>query len=337
MKIILSGGGTMGSVTPLIAISEQMPEAEILFVGTKNGPEKEIIEVKKIKFIVISSAKFRRYFSGQNFIDLLKIIIICWQSFWLLYKEKPQVIVSAGGYVAVPLIWMGWLLRIPSLVHSQDIKTGLAIKLVRPFATKITKAFSDTDLNAEVVGNPVRNLEITTNIFKLKQDKPVVLITGGGTGAGGINNLISKELFEIAQIIHLTGKAKNNNSLSHSDYHVFEFLNEAMIEALQKADIIITRAGLGTLTELAMLEKPIIIIPISNSHQEDNAEYFKKHQAAIVLSEVNLTADKLNSVIKNLLNNKSQQTELSSNIKTLIKPHASETLATIIKQLANRT
>lgn len=333
MKIVLSGGGTIGSVSPLLAVAEKMPTDEFLFIGTKHGPEKKLIEDKNIKFDSILSGKFRRYFSIKNLIDIVKIEFACWQSLFILRKYKPDVIVSAGGFVSVPVVWAGYLLRVPVVIHSQDIKTGLAIKLMRPFAKKITKVFADTDLDAEVVGNPVRSLEQTTDSLKLDSDKPVVLITGGGTGAEAVNRLVNQELLKFAQVIHITGKHKKQEVFEHKDYQVFEFLSEEMKEALVKADLVITRAGIGTLSELAYLGKTIVIIPIPDSHQEANAKYFSDHQAAIVLKQESLDGDKLNQIIKDLLDNQDKASVLSENIKKLIKPDAAEKLAAIISKI----
>lgn len=329
-KIILSGGGTIGSVTPLLAIAEKMPEENFLFIGTKNGPEKDLVTNQGIKFVSITSGKFRRYFSLSNFIDLIKIKIAFWQSIFLLIREKPQVIISAGGFVSVPIIWAGWFLRIPSLVHSQDIKTGLAIKLMKPLAKVVTKAFPDTKLKAKVIGNPVRSLKVKTNFFSFQNKKPIILITGGGTGALTLNKLVSKELCDIANIIHITGQEKNINNINHPDYRAYEFLKLEMLEALIKADLVITRAGLATLTELATLGKPAIIIPIPNTHQEFNAKYFADHQAAIYLSQTNLTPEKLTLAMQELLADQNKMQMLARNIKRINKPHAAETLAKIV-------
>jgi len=333
MKIILSGGGTIGSVTPLLAIAEKLPQEDFLFIGTKFGPEKDLVISREIRFQAISSGKFRRYFSFNNFIDLIKIKIAFWQSIFLLIKEKPQVIISAGGFVSVPLIWAGWVLRIPGIIHSQDIKTGLAIKLMKPFARITTKAFSDTKLNAKVIGNPVRSLQVKTNILNFQNKKPIILITGGGIGALALNKLVSKELCDIANVIHITGQEKNINNIKHPDYRAYEFLKQEMIEAMTIADIVVTRAGLATITELAVLGKPIIIIPIPHSHQEDNASYFANHQAAIYLKQNNLTPEKLDFEIKKLLADQHKMQMLARNIKKINKPHAAETLAKIVQSL----
>lgn len=334
MKIILSGGGTIGSVTPLLAIAEELKQDEILFVGTKAGPEKEIVQSYQLKYKEITSGKLRRYWDIDNFADIINIIYAFFECLLLLNKEKPDVIVSAGGFVSVPLVWAGWLLGIKSVVHSQDINTGLAIKLMKPFATKLTKAFSDAKLEAEWVGNPIRDLTSKTSFFKLNKHKPIILLTGGGTGAEALNKLVNKELLEFVQIIHITGYNKTPANFEHPDYQHYQFLKEEFLEAINKADLIITRAGLGALSEFASLGKLLIIVPIPASHQEFNAQYFSEHKAAVVLTQNDLTLDKLKQEIKTILADNSKQQVLKENIKKIFKPNAKKRISQIIQQCA---
>src|SRR3989339_1004187 len=221
MRIILTGGGTMGSVSPLLAIAEELKEKdasnEFLWLGTKNGPEKKFVKEAEILFRAIPSGKFRRYFSGWNFIDPFLIIAGFFSSLWIIFKFKPKIILSAGGFVGVPVIWAGWFLRVPSLIHQQDLRPGLANKLTAPFAKIITVAFSESlkyFTGATIVGNPFRKSLLmgdrarAKEIFKLHDDLPVLLILGGGTGALGLNKvaiLAANELTNFCQVIHITG------------------------------------------------------------------------------------------------------------------------------------
>lgn len=333
MKILLSGGGTIGSVAPLLAIIPELPNAEFIFVGTKYGPEKELVGKYNIKFKAIFAGKFRRYFSLANLIDLIKIKIAFWQSIVLLIKEKPDAIVSVGGFVSVPIVLAGWVLKIPSIIHAQDVKTGLAIKLMSPFAEKRTKAFQDTDFKGKWIGNPVRDLFAQTNKINLTDNKPVVLIIGGSTGALGLNKLVSKELCDFCQVIHVAGGRKAAY-FKHSNYHDFSFLQEELFEAYHKADLVVTRAGLSTLSELAILGKPCLIIPMPDSHQEINARYFSDHHAAIVVEQKDLLPERFIQIIKAMLENKKTLALLSENIKKINKPNAAQELAKIIQEFA---
>ncbi|MBU4014724.1 glycosyltransferase, partial [Patescibacteria group bacterium] len=166
-KILLTGGGTGGSVAPLLAISDvgcrmsDVGKFKFTWIGTRNGVEKQMVQKENIKFISIASGKFRRYFSIKNFIDLFKIIFAFFQSLAILIKEKPALVMSAGSFVSVPVVWAAWLLRVPVLIHQQDVRHGLANKLMAPFANVITvtfeKSLADYGKKAVWTGNPAQN------------------------------------------------------------------------------------------------------------------------------------------------------------------------------------
>lgn len=343
-KILLTGGGTLGSVSPLLAIAEELNNSEFLWVGTNKGLEREIVERENIKFKSIVSGKLRRYFSFRNFIDPFLIIIGLFQSIFIMIKWRPNMIITAGSFVSVPVVIAGWILKVPSLIHQQDVRPGLANKLMAPFAKKITvsfeKSLADYGKKAVWTGNPTRhNLEISnnkpkmTNYFDLQNDLPVVLVMGGGTGAKGINNLISNgldELTKFCQVIHITGKNKVEK-IKVKNYYFFESLNiEEITEAYRLADVVVSRCGMGSLTELSCLGKPSILIPIPDSHQEENAEVFAEKDAAIVLDQKKITPEELSNKIKNILNNREIKEKLSNNIKNVMKKNANKEIIKII-------
>ncbi|MFH1838375.1 MAG: undecaprenyldiphospho-muramoylpentapeptide beta-N-acetylglucosaminyltransferase [Candidatus Kuenenbacteria bacterium] len=359
MKILLTGGGTMGSVSPLLAIAEEIKkqnEVEFLWIGTQNGPEKKVIENYKIPFKVIFSGKLRRYFNLRNFIDPFFIFIGLLQSFFILLKFKPNIILSAGSFVGAPLIWAGWLLRIPCLIHQLDICPTLANKLTSPFVKKITTTFEKSlkDFsNKKTIwtGNPIRQeikiknyeLEIieARNFFHLEKDLPVILIIGGGTGALDLNKIIVQAILQLTkfcQIIHLTG-GKIEKNLSIQRYHAFEFLINEMKYAYIVADLVISRAGIGTLTELSYFKKPSILIPMPETHQEENANFFKNNQATIVLDQKELIKDKnlIVEEIKKILQKKEELENLKENIGKLNKQNAEKEIVKIIKQEVKKT
>lgn len=307
-KILLTGGGTGGSVTPLLAIVESLKansnleKFDFLWLGTKNGVEKSMVEKEEISFKAITSGKFRRYFSFKNLIDPFFIIAGFLQSLIILIKWRPQLILCAGGFVGVPVVWAGWLLRVPIIIHQQDIRPGLANKLMSPFAKIVTVVFErsldDFGGKAKLIGNPIRrqltinNLQLTEiqNNFNLKSNLPTVLIVGGGTGSEAINNFVYtslNKLSEQCQIIHQTGPNKFQKSkIQNPNYIAFEFLNSEQIsDVLRVADLVVSRCGIGFLSELVYLGKPAILIPMPDSHQEDNAQLFKNANAAIVLEQ----------------------------------------------------
>jgi len=370
MKIIYTGGGTMGSVSPLIAIHQRLSAFAIsnqnatadrlqvnkknniinnykaLWLGTRNGPEKEIIEKEGIEFKNIAAGKFRRYFDLNNILDLFKILIAFWQSFFILIFFRPNIILSAGGFVSVPVVLVAWILGIPVLIHQQDIRPGLANKLMAPAAARITVALdiSLKDFSSRktiLVGNPVRIISnfqfpISKKIsnFKFQNQLPVILVMGGGTGALAINNLILNNLNKLTKfcnVIHITGKNKNNKIINNNNnYKSFEFLGDQIFDVLNLADIVVSRAGLSSLTELAYFKKPTIIIPIPNSHQEDNAEYFADKNACIYLKQDDLDKNIFISNIKNLIDSKEIKKQLAENIHKIFIDYSGEK---IIKEI----
>ena len=375
-RILLTGGGTGGSTSPLLAIHEtwntkygegEMMKYKFLWIGTRYGVERQMVEDAGIKFKAIASGKLRRYFCWQNFTDLFLIATGFFQALLIIKKYKPDLVMSAGSFVSVPVVWAAWLCRVPVLIHQQDARPGLANKLMAPFARKITVTFAKSldhyNKKAVWIGNPVRaeignwkpvrpclpagtaagGLEISKikREFGITEDMPVVLIIGGGTGALAINELVADSLNSLTrqcQIIHITGKHKDvrhpRGCRTSGNYHAYEFFNaEQMAQAYGVANIVISRCGMGVLTEISYLGKPAILIPIPNSHQENNAEIFDKAQAALVLNQNELTAKKFTAEIKKLLTNKELRNKLRNNIKTVMKPGANNRMVEVIDQI----
>lgn len=356
VKILLTGGGTGGSVSPLLAVFDELEsyrvhkveskkEFEYLWVGTRKGLEKEMVEKAGIKFIAIPSGKLRRYFSIHNFLDSFKIIAGFFKSLLIISRFKPDLIMTAGAFVSVPVVWAGWLLGVKVLVHQQDARPGLANKLMAPFADVITVTFEESlkyfGKKAVWTGNPSHNAYRTThNAFDFKKDLPIVLIVGGGTGAMEINKLVwgsLDELTKFCQVVHIIGKDKIiNYELSITNYKSFEFLeHEKVMEIMKVADLVVSRAGLGFLTEISYLAKPAIIIPMPDTHQEDNARIFGEKKGAIVLNQNKLTPEIFSSKIKDLLNNKKLRDELGDNVEKVMKKGANEEIARIVEHITH--
>jgi len=348
MKILFSGGGTLGSVSPLIAIFQEIQsrydDSEFVWIGTNFGPEYELVKNYQIPYHPISSGKLRRYFSWKNLYDPWKIFAGFIQSYFLLRKEKPDVIITAGGFVAVPVVWAGWLLKIPCSVHQQDVRVGLANKLMGPFVKVITYSFSKNtgywpEKKSYLVGNPVRSDIISgsranaVKNFQLDPSLPIVLIIGGGTGAVMINQLTYdslEELLEFCQVIHITGRYKMEKIAEHTKYRAFEFLSDGLNDVYSAADFVVCRGGMSTLTELAMLHKPTIIIPIPGTHQVDNAIEFLKNNSAIVLDQNAINAKQFVAKIKDTLNDPSAIQNLSRNIGKMFSSDTTKKLVDII-------
>ncbi len=349
----------MGSVTPLLAVAEELKKREsgvdFLWIGTKGGPEKKVVESYKIKFTSVPAGKLRRYFSGWNFLMPFLLAAGFFKSLWIVFKFKPKIILSAGGFVAVPVIWAGWVLRKPSLVHQEDLRPGLANKLTARFAKIITITFPDSQKyfpRAVLTGNPVRqeifsgNKDRAAEIFKLEKNLPTLLVLGGGTGALSLNKTVieaAPRLLEFCQIIHATGGRFDDKTFTISEllkaenlrYHAFDFLVAEFKDAYAAADLVVSRAGMGTLTELAALGKPTVLIPIPESHQEDNAYYFKKQNAVVLWDERQLTPENFSAAIHDLINNKVELENLSRNMKGVMQANAQEKMAEEILKIIN--
>lgn len=335
MKVLLCGGGTGGSVTSLLAVAEeirlQQPATYLYFIGSKTGPERQLVSQEQIPFFSIFSGKLRRYFDWRNMTDLIRIFQGFWQSVRILSKLRPDVVLSTGSFVAVPVIWAAWFMRIPSLTHQLDPEFGLANRLVFSAVTKCTVGFSETAESARstkviVTGNPYRptilsgDRERGLRKFGLKNGLPTLLVTGGGTGAQELNRLIldsAKRLVEHCQIIHLTGVGKAGAPFDHPNYHSFDFLKDEMRDALWVADLVVSRAGLSTITELSILGKPTILIPLPDSHQENNATLAETKGGVIILKQNGLTADVLSERILDLISRPAERARLGQAIQAL--------------------
>ncbi|MEI8361049.1 MAG: undecaprenyldiphospho-muramoylpentapeptide beta-N-acetylglucosaminyltransferase [bacterium] len=351
-RILLSGGGTGGSVTPLIALVEELKlnndGLEFLWLGTKKGIEFEMVDEAAIPYVSIASGKFRRYFSLFNISDILKIFYGFWQSLFVLLKFKPAIVVTAGSFVAVPVAIAAWVLRIPVLVHQMDFVPGLANRIMAPFARVITVVFArslnDYGAKARLIGNPVRpeikkvhllDRQNAIHRFGFKDDLPIILVVGGGTGAEAINKLVVESLAELtlhARIIHQTGASKTRSE-NNPRYIAFDFLDSTTLtESFAASDIVISRAGLGFITEISYLGKPMVLIPMPNSHQEENARMIGEMNAAIVLKQNELTPELFAKIIMKLLEDKKLLDELAVSSKKIMPANAAEAMAEIVTE-----
>ncbi len=349
MKILFSGGGTLGPVTPLLALYENLKdqsEHEFLWVGTKNGPEKKLVDHEGIRFFILPESKLRRYFSLQTFTDIFLFLGAFFQSIVLLKKEKPDVCISAGGYVSVPIHWAAILLGIPTWIHQQDVVVGLANRLMSAGATLITLALEKTvskfpKEKTQLLGNPVRpsiflgSREEAFRVFSLDPHLPVIFATGGGTGSEKINVLVAQLAFELSdqvQIIHLTGKERKTlePTMPLSHYHTYEFLDDTMALAYAAADIVISRGGFGTLSELSALSKAAIVIP-KTGHQEENIAFCASAGAVISCNENTTTVLELADKVTLLLKDASLRHTLGQSLSSVV-PIA--TASAMLKALA---
>ncbi|MFA5991692.1 MAG: UDP-N-acetylglucosamine--N-acetylmuramyl-(pentapeptide) pyrophosphoryl-undecaprenol N-acetylglucosamine transferase [Candidatus Doudnabacteria bacterium] len=364
MKILLAGGGSGGSVSPLLAVANkiktQHPKVHFLLVGTNSGPEKNMAEGQNLEFAAITAVKLRRYFSWTNFLSPFLFLGAFYQSYKILKSYKPDCVFGAGSFVQVPIIWAAWFLKIPIIIHQQDVVLSLANKLCQLVASKITVTFPESQANFSsslgifyrknpdkimVTGNPFReqltngDKQKATSHFKLKTNFPTLLVLGGGTGAEFLNRLIIDclpNLTKTVQIIHSTGQGKGEKT-SRENYHGVEFLNETdLADAYAAADMVLSRAGLSVITELAHLKKLSIIVPMPNSHQEINGLYLISKQAAIVIPQHKITANNFTGLIRKLVFAQEAKIELEEGIGKLMPKNATQKIAETIIKLAEK-
>ncbi|MCX6778776.1 MAG: UDP-N-acetylglucosamine--N-acetylmuramyl-(pentapeptide) pyrophosphoryl-undecaprenol N-acetylglucosamine transferase [Candidatus Magasanikbacteria bacterium] len=364
-KIIFSGGGTLGPVIPLIAVYQELQKQfpnqyEFLWVGVKGGPEKEVVEKYGLPYVTLPEAKLRRYFSWHNFLDIFNFIVAVIKSWRLIKKWQPDLLISAGGFMSVPLHLAAWLQKKTTLVHQQDVMPGLANKIMARLATHITVSLEINvkDFPAKKtlwIGNPVRpgillgHKEEAIKNFLLDPEVPTVLILGGGTGALSLNKMIIgniDELVKKCQIIHMLGAGKDVSvpllkggkvdSLIKERYHPVKFLNEGMLaDVYAVSDVVVARAGFSTMSELAVLGKgkPFISVPIPDSHQEKNARIFwSKAQTPVFFSHQEPVGQLIKQIL-DLVSNKEDQLYIAHHLTKVMPKDAREKMAYLINGL----
>ena len=353
MKIVYTGGGTLGSVTPLLAVHEELAcdGFEAHWIGTRQGPERALVERAGIPFTVIATGKIRRYLHWRNLVDPFLLIIGFVQAMVFLVRTRPRVIVNAGSFVGVPVVIAGWFLGVPAVILQLDIDPVRSNLLTAPFARALCVAAEECAQyfpkeKITVTGIPVRKMVSRPNFAKhheTSQNLDVtvssILVTGGGTGAQKLNDLVFQSISRLTEktdVIHLTGKNKEGESAqlarSNPRYHPAAFEGDTL-SMFMDVDVVVTRAGMGTLAELSALRKPVIIIPIPHSPQEKNAAFAAQHNAARILSEENLTPDAFVHAILDLLSNREVRNALSKNIATLFPSDAATRVARIIRNI----
>ena len=321
-RIVLTGGGTAGHVTPHLALLPHLMKEgyEIHYIGTKNGIENSMISsIPGITYHAVQSGKLRRYFDWKNFTDPFRVLAGAFQSAYLIGKIKPNVCFSKGGFVSVPVVIGAWLHRVPTLCHESDLTPGLANKICMKFAQKAATTFPECakalGSKATFTGTPLRpelfqgNREKGLEMARFTADKPVLLMMGGSLGAQSVNAALRKalpKLLEKLQVFHICGKGNLDVSLNGLDgYYQVEFLSDELPNALAAADYILSRAGANALCEFQALGKPMLLVPYpkgaSRGDQILNAQSFEKRGLAKVLMQENMTEDTLAEAIWNLI------------------------------------
>ena len=351
-RIVLTGGGTAGHVTPNIALIPRLKELgyEIHYIGSYDGIEKKLIEELQIPYYGISSGKLRRYFDVKNFTDPFKVLKGFREARHTLAEIRPNVLFSKGGFVSVPVVLAAKRLHIPVIIHESDLTPGLANKICIPSAAKVCCNFPETLAHlptdkAVLTGSPIRQELLEGNPIAALEfchctaNKPVSLVMGGSLGSAAINDTIRgvlPELLKTYQVIHLCGKGKLDEGLNHTPGYVqFEYIKKELRDLFALADIVISRAGANAICELLALHKPNILIPLSakasRGDQILNARSFEAQGFSIVLEEEEVTNLTLLNAIHTLMEEKDRY------IQAMTASEQKDSIATItglIEELA---
>lgn len=371
-RFVITGGGTGGHLGPALAIINQLnqqypKDVDILYIGSKHGIEFKRAKELTIPFKSVATGKLRRYFSWQNFTDLFRVLLGIFQSFIILLRYNPSVIFSTGGFVSVPVVIAGWVLRKKILIHEQTNSVGLANRIAGRFASIIAITHKDSERyfpRKKVIhtGIPIReelfkgSKEKALATFGLTSELPLIFITGGSQGSHLINRIIKEQLSELLtflQIIHQCGtgttttqsdeknllEAKSKLSPELQDrYQVVQFLGAELANVLNACDLIIGRSGAGTVNEAIALQNPAIFIPLQIATRDEqylNAKVMENAGAAIIIREHSLNGPELTKTLKELfIGGKIQQ--MKHNIKKLQSPDAGSKITDLIMQQASK-
>ena len=371
IRIVLTGGVSGGHTFPLLAVAEYIAQetngqAEFLFIGPKGRFGAQVMEERGIPVRLVYTGKLRRYFSLQNFIDPFLIPLGFFQSLWHLYRFLPDAVFSKGGSASVPVVLAAWLYRIPVLIHDSDAVAGMANKFLSRFATKIAIAYPSAREffpadKVALTGNPVRqnilegSRERGYQQLGLDPDKRVIFVLGGSLGAMKLNEALLHVLPELLregiQVVHQTGEehyqmienAVKNAGIEPggaTGYIPKAFLSAELLgDVYAMADLVISRAGAGSIAELAAHGKTVILIPLSsaaNDEQKKNAYAIAHIGGASVLEEPNLGEHILLKEIQELLQDDARRAQMGEAIKAFYHPEAALTLARGVLSMIKR-
>lgn len=352
-KIVLTGGGTAGHVTPNIALipSLQKEGFEIYYIGSKQGIEKSLIEKQEIKYFEIDTGKFRRYLSIKNLSDPFRILNGLRQAVSILKKIKPDIVFSKGGFVSVPVVIAASFLKIPVVIHESDMTPGLANKICIPRATKICYSFPETlkylpDKKSIFTDSPIRedlflgDKKRAEKLCNFNNNKPIIMVFGGSSGSIILNNTIRftlNDLLKNYNIIHLCGKNKTDAAYNNINGYVqLDYAGNSMKDFFALSDIVISRAGANSICELKALAKPNILIPLSKASSRGdqilNALSYEKHGYSLVIKEEELTKESLINSIDYLFKNKEK---FINNMKSSLQNNPINSIINIINDITN--
>lgn len=373
MRVLVSGGGTGGHIYPALAIATSLRtlyQAEILFLGSDDGLEKELVPAAGFTLATVKAGKLRRYVSLETITGVMRVPLGMLSAISIVRKFRPDVAFTSGGYVAVPAALASRVNGVPLLMHQQDVPPNLSNRLAAPLATRISVAFADSlpyfpARKTLLLGNPIRQVMLDARetapsaaraALGLDAGTPLLLVTGGSQGARHLNQTVCQALPGLlanCQVLQISGKELYNETRAQADsllaeqdealrqrYRLVAYLNAEMPLALQAADLVLCRSGASTLTELAILGKPSVLVPLSPAvggpAQQENAAMFERKQAALVISNDNLRADILVERIRALLASQEQLATMAQATGTFAKPEATQDITKELIRIAKR-
>ncbi len=373
MRVLVSGGGTGGHIYPALAIATSLRtqyRAEVLFLGSDDGLERELVPAAGFTLATVKAGKLRRYVSIETITGVMRVLPGMVSAISIVRKFQPDVAFTSGGYVAVPAALASRVNGVPVLMHQQDVPPNLSNRLAAPLATRISVAFADSlpyfpARKTLLLGNPIRQVMLDVRetapaaarvSLGLDANLPLLLVTGGSQGARHLNQMVCQALPGLlahCQVFQISGKELYDETRAQADslladqdevlrqrYRLVAYLNEEMPLALQAADLVLCRSGASTLTELAILGKPGVLVPLSPAvggpAQQENAAMFERKQAALVISNEELKPEILVKRVVTLITSKTQIAAMARAAGAFAKPQATQDITTELVRIANR-
>jgi UDP-N-acetylglucosamine--N-acetylmuramyl-(pentapeptide) pyrophosphoryl-undecaprenol N-acetylglucosamine transferase len=350
--IAITGGGTGGHIFPNVAIIEELNKrdaGDIIWLGAKQGKEREWADKLRVRYFGISTGKLRRYFSLKNFADVIGVLCGIFQSFFILLRHRPCVLFSKGGFVSVPPVVASWLLRVPVITHESDIDPGLATKIISRFSSVVCVSFEKTENSfskKQVVhtGNPVRSVIKKGDrgrglqFLGFHEDFPVVYVIGGSLGASSINKAVREMCNNVElnfNLVHQCGAGHLDRKLTGKNRYVqLEFIEKEVGDVLAAADLVVSRAGAGAIFEIGYMKKPSILVPLpktkSRGEQIENALYYEKNGASFIIRDEDLDGCKLYESINRLLSDRTGLGTIGERARSVCKFGAEKSIADLI-------
>jgi UDP-N-acetylglucosamine--N-acetylmuramyl-(pentapeptide) pyrophosphoryl-undecaprenol N-acetylglucosamine transferase len=353
MLVCYTGGGTLGHVLPALAVHQVLKQEKgysCLWIGRENKEERAAVENEGIPFHAIQSGKLRRYFSLRNLLDFFRLFAAFFQAFAILRKTRPDILFSKGGFVSVPPVYAARILGIPVVTHESDATCGLATRLIAPFASSVCLGYESAGkslprnklvytgnpIRSSLMGNPSQSMR---EKLEIGNDLPLVFVMGGSQGAMQINNLVRENLERLCEkafVYHQCGK-RDFRQIDHTNYLATDLVGEEMASLYRESTLVVSRAGAGSLSELAFFGCPSILIPLSlgssRGDQLANAAQFEASSAAVVL-QGEVSAKIFLEAVLDLLENKEKRGILSQSIKTMNIADSAQKIASVITSKA---